>query len=93
MAAQVPDDVADKRLQELQNLLREQQEDFNQQKVGQTLPVLFDRTGRYDGQIHGRSPYMQAVHVTGDPRLIGKEIMVKIEGKGLNSLHGRVVLD
>ena len=33
--------------------------------VGRTLPVLFERPGRHAGQLVGRSPYLQPVHVDG----------------------------
>lgn len=88
MTDQIDEQVKDTRLQELQHLIREQQNRFNQDMVGQTLSILFDRPGRYPGQIHGRTPYMQAVHVIGPERLIGEEIPVKIETIGMNSLSG-----
>ena len=61
--------------------------------IRQALPVLLDRAGRYDGQIHGRTPYMQAVHVEGPQDLIGREAMVKINHVGMNSLRGDLVMD
>ncbi len=33
--------------------------------VGQTFDVLFEKPGRHPGQIVGRSPYLQPVHVIG----------------------------
>ena len=64
----------DRRLQELQALLRDQQARFNAGCVGLTLPVLFTGPGRHPGQIVGRSPFLQPVHVTGPADLIGTEI-------------------
>jgi len=92
MTKQIEDSVADARLQELQSLLREQQDAFNQQMIGKSLSVLFDRKGRYENQIHGRTPYMQAVHIKGHERLIGHEMLVEVETIGLNSLRGHVVI-
>jgi len=77
----------------LQKLLRDQQDSFNQSMQGQTVSVLFDRAGRHDGQIHGRTPYMQAVHVQGIKELIGAESLVRINHVGQNSLSGQIVLD
>lgn len=71
MEHQVPEHIKDERLQALQALLIKQQRDFNQSCVGKTLPVLFEKTGRKEGQIIGKSPYLQSVHVDGDAALIG----------------------
>lgn len=85
---QVPEDVKDARLQALQVLLREQQDAFNQSLVGQTVSVLFTSEGRKPGQISGRSPWLQPVHVTGSPDLIGREVPVRITERLTNSLNG-----
>ncbi len=55
---------------------------------GSTLPVLFTGPGRHPGQIAGRSPFLQPVHVTGLSDLIGKEISVQIAAALPNSLSG-----
>ncbi|WP_374762826.1 tRNA (N6-isopentenyl adenosine(37)-C2)-methylthiotransferase MiaB [Yunchengibacter salinarum] len=60
---QVPEAVKSARLAELQALLNDQQLAFNQATVGRTLPVLLERPGREAGQLIGRSPYLQSVHV------------------------------
>ena len=39
-------------------------------------------------KMHGRSPWLQAVHFDGAPELVGQIIDVKIEGATLNSLSG-----
>ena len=69
--AQVPEAEKDRRLAELQALLREQQARFNAGCVGLTLPVLFTGPGRHPGQVAGRSPFLQPVHVPGPADLIG----------------------
>ncbi|MAF67961.1 MAG: tRNA (N6-isopentenyl adenosine(37)-C2)-methylthiotransferase MiaB [Micavibrio sp.] len=86
----VREDVKTERLIRLQDLLQSQQIAFNQKMIGQTTSVLFDRKGREDGQIHGRTPYMQAVHVKGNDRLIGEIIPVKITEATLSSLTGEI---
>jgi tRNA-2-methylthio-N6-dimethylallyladenosine synthase len=88
MPGQVPEAVKDERLQRLQALLREQQTAFNASKVGQTLPVLVTGKGRKTGQVHGRSPYLQAVHFEGGEELIGTIVPVTITSASLNALGG-----
>ncbi len=85
---QVPEAEKDARLQALQALLREQQASFNRATVGLVLPVLFTGPGRHPGQIAGRSPYLQPVHVAGPAELIGAEVPVKIEVGNPNSISG-----
>ena len=87
---QIPEAEKDRRLQALQALLREQQAAFNASCVGLTMPILFTGTGRHPGQIAGRSPYLQPVHVTGPTALIGSEIDVTIVAALPNSLAGRL---
>ncbi len=62
---QVPEDVKTERLAVLQELLDAQQLAFNQTTVGRDTEVLLEREGKRRGQLVGRSPYMQAVHVDG----------------------------
>ena len=88
MFGHVPEDVKDERLQRLQALLREQQASFNASKIGQTVPVLVTGKGRNPGQLHGRSPWMQAVHFDAAEHHIGQIVDVKIVGATLNSLSG-----
>lgn len=91
MPGQIDETVKTQRLHKLQALLDEQQTGFNRSQIGRTLPVLFEKAGRLDGQLHGRSPYLQAVHVDGPVELIGKIGMVEIEDASRNSLSGRLV--
>jgi tRNA-2-methylthio-N6-dimethylallyladenosine synthase len=87
-AAQIPAEIADRRLQTLQALLRVQQADFNAGCVGLAVPVLFAAPGRHSGQIMGKSPWMQPVHALGDSRLIGSVRQVNIVAAHTNSLSG-----
>ena len=87
---QVPLDVQNERLQKLQTLLREQQAKFNASKIGEIVPVLVTGRGRQVGQVHGRSPYQQAVHFEAPESLIGKIVEVKIEAASLNALAGNL---
>jgi tRNA-2-methylthio-N6-dimethylallyladenosine synthase len=85
---QVDEMLKSARLQELQELLNRQQEAFNSSCVGRTLSVLFEKPGRRPGQIVGRSPYLQPVHVEGDDALQGTIANVRISASGPNSLSG-----
>jgi tRNA-2-methylthio-N6-dimethylallyladenosine synthase len=90
MTGQVDEAVKGERLAVLQDLLNAQQLAFNQSQIGCTLPVLFERAGRRDGQLHGRSPYLQAVHVDAPAELIGRIGEVTIEAATRNALTGRL---
>jgi tRNA-2-methylthio-N6-dimethylallyladenosine synthase len=80
-----------KRLHELQAILEQQRQAFNQSMVGKKMNVLFEKKGRHHGQIVGKSEYMQPVHIDGPEHLIGQECMVEITGKSTNSLFGCLV--
>jgi tRNA-2-methylthio-N6-dimethylallyladenosine synthase len=88
----VAEPVAQARLLELQEVLETQQRAFYASKIGQVLPVLFEKPGRHDGQLIGRSPYLQGVHTEARPRLIGSVELVRITESTLNSLGGELVL-
>ena len=68
--------------------MRVQQARFNAGCVGLTLPVLFTGPGRHLGQVAGRSPFLQPVHVIGPASLAGQEISVEIAAALPNSLSG-----
>ncbi|MDP3658933.1 tRNA (N6-isopentenyl adenosine(37)-C2)-methylthiotransferase MiaB [Phenylobacterium sp.] len=93
MPGQVPEDVKSERLARLQALLETQQRAFNAAQAGKVLPVLFEKSGRYPGQIIGRSPYLQAVYLEAPDRLIGQIVPVEINRAGPNSLVGARVLE
>ena len=80
MDDQIDEDVKADRLGQLQALVNRQHERFQQSCVGRTFDVLFDKLGKFDGQITGRSPYLQPVQVTGEPSLIGNIAPVTITG-------------
>ncbi len=85
---QVPEAEKDRRLHALQDLLRAQQAAFNASCVGLTIPVLVTGHGRHPGQIAGRAPWLQPVHLTAPAALIGQEIPVCIVAAHTNSLSG-----
>jgi len=85
---QVAEPVKDSRLQTLLALLRDQQAQFNQASEGLAMPVLFTGPGRRPGQLSGRTPFLQPVHVNGPETLIGQEGLVTIVRGDPNSLLG-----
>lgn len=87
-ADQVDEDVKADRLARLQALLESQQAAFNTSLIGRTLPVLFERKGRHEGQLVGRSPYLQLVHADASPDLIGQIAPVEIRSASQLTLSG-----
>ncbi|MGV8832682.1 MAG: tRNA (N6-isopentenyl adenosine(37)-C2)-methylthiotransferase MiaB [Devosia sp.] len=87
---QIPEDVKNERLWRLQDLVNAQTTAFHAACVGRTMPVLIERPGRMPGQVGGRSPYLQAVHLDGSADLIGAIHQVEIIGTSTNSLVGRL---
>ena len=79
------------RLARLQALIEEQLQAFNRATVGRRFEVLFEKPGRREGQVIGRSPYMQAVFADAPKSLIGVMAQVEIVGVEPHSLRGRVV--
>lgn len=88
---QISEDVKNQRLVRLQSLMNEQQAAFNQTCVGQILTVLLEKPGRQEGQLIGRSPYLQSVHLDAPQHLIGTFVDVLILNVGPNSLSGQYV--
>jgi tRNA-2-methylthio-N6-dimethylallyladenosine synthase len=87
MDKQVPADVMDERLQRLQAAIGECSLAFNQRSVGNRTRLLLERKGRKPGQMIGKSPWLQSVHVVTDAQ-IGDMIDVNILSAGPNSLGG-----
>jgi tRNA-2-methylthio-N6-dimethylallyladenosine synthase len=87
---QLPEAVRDERLQRLQAAIERHQTAFNAACVGKVLPVLLERAGRHPGQLVGRSPYMQWVHLGAEASLCGHVLEVEIHSAGAKSLGGRL---
>ncbi|PSJ42860.1 tRNA (N6-isopentenyl adenosine(37)-C2)-methylthiotransferase MiaB [Allosphingosinicella deserti] len=90
MNEQVPAEMMDERLQRLQALLSERSLAFNRATIGKRTSVLIERQGRRPGQMLGKSPWLQSVHVETEAK-IGEVIEVEIEGALPNSLAGRML--
>lgn len=91
MENQVPEDVKSNRLERMQQLLRQQQLAFNQASVGKTMPVLFFKKGKHPGQVIGKTPYLQSVHVKTDKEIMNRICEVELVSAGANSLEGKLV--
>jgi tRNA-2-methylthio-N6-dimethylallyladenosine synthase len=91
---QVDEAVKTERLHRLQALLNGQQRAFNEAQIGNVLPVLFDKPSKKSGQMSGRSPYLQTVHVTMDEAIMdsvrGRILPVAITAAHNNSLSGHL---
>jgi tRNA-2-methylthio-N6-dimethylallyladenosine synthase len=93
MDEQVDEAVKVERLARLNAQIAAQTQAFAESCVGRVLDVLIDKPGRNTGQVGGRSPYLQAVHMDGPARLIGQIVPVTIVARGNNSLAGKIVTD
>ena len=91
MDGQIEEHVKAERLEILQAEITRHSQAFNAGCVGMTFPVLIEKPGRNPGQVAGRSPYLQAVHIAAEQDLIGQILPVEIIGQAKNSLEGRIV--
>ena len=88
---QVPESVKSERLESLQQLLKAQQFAFNKGTEGKIVDILVERAGGRDGQMAGRSPYMQAVNFIGTPEQIGHIVPCRLSEARQNSMTGDIV--
>jgi tRNA-2-methylthio-N6-dimethylallyladenosine synthase len=87
MDGQVPPALMDERLQRLQALINSQQLAFNQASVGARTSVLLERVGKKPGQLIGKTPWLQSVHLE-TSAAIGDLVDLEILSAGPNSLAG-----
>lgn len=88
---QVPEAEKDSRLQELQALLRQQQDQFNRDCVGRECDILLTGPGRHPGQIAGRTPWLQPVHMMGPAGMAGHMARARITAALPNSLSATLL--
>jgi tRNA-2-methylthio-N6-dimethylallyladenosine synthase len=86
---QISDRVKSDRLARLQALMVEQTVAFNASCVGKTFDVLLEKPGRQKGQLIGRSPYLQSIHLAANGLKIGDIAPISIKSIGPNSLSGQ----
>ncbi|CAN5310056.1 tRNA (N6-isopentenyl adenosine(37)-C2)-methylthiotransferase MiaB [soil metagenome] len=92
MADQVAAEVMDERLQRLQAALNRDQAAFNAASVGKRCSVLLERKGKLPGQLIGKSPWLQSVHVVGSCA-ISDLVDVEIAAAGPNSMTGNLLAE
>jgi tRNA-2-methylthio-N6-dimethylallyladenosine synthase len=88
MEGQISPGVKSERLQRLQAAITRNQRRFNAGFAGRTVDVLLEKPGKLPGQLVGRSPYLQAVHVMAPVECIGSVHRVNVDEVGSNSLFG-----
>jgi tRNA-2-methylthio-N6-dimethylallyladenosine synthase len=91
MENQIEEKVKKERLDILQTLLFDYQTKFNQSCIGKVMPVLFEQKGRHKGQLIGRTPYMQNLHITTKDDNMNKIVDVVVTEATTNSLSGKEV--
>ena len=87
MEGAVDGQVMDQRLQQLQERITAHALAFNRSCLGRDTRILIDRKGRNPGQMVGKSPWLQSVHVDTDAS-IGTMLEVTLTSAGPNSLGG-----
>ncbi|TPQ36738.1 tRNA (N6-isopentenyl adenosine(37)-C2)-methylthiotransferase MiaB [Bradyrhizobium guangdongense] len=80
----------DQRLERLQELIDSQQSAFNKAAIGTIVDVLFEREARKEGQIVGRTAYLQPAHVMASSDIVGKILPVRIDSLERYSLLGEL---
>ncbi|MEP0962666.1 MAG: tRNA (N6-isopentenyl adenosine(37)-C2)-methylthiotransferase MiaB [Roseobacter sp.] len=88
--AQVDPEEADDRLQRIQALITQQQQEIQQDMVGRDLKVLIEKSGRFEGQMVGKTEYLHAVHVENCTGNIGDILPVTITEAKRNSLAAKM---
>jgi tRNA-2-methylthio-N6-dimethylallyladenosine synthase len=89
MEDQIPRDVMEDRLRRLQERITANSTAFNQSKVGSDTQILIERTGRRHGQMIGKSPWLQSVHVE-TAAAIGDLLDVTLVAALPNSMTGAI---
>jgi tRNA-2-methylthio-N6-dimethylallyladenosine synthase len=90
MEDQIAPEIMDDRLQRLQARINAHQAAFNAASVGRQTEVLVERRGRHPGQMIGRSPWLQSVHVETDAAP-GDILPIKLLADGPRSMTGALL--
>ncbi|MFG6610703.1 tRNA (N6-isopentenyl adenosine(37)-C2)-methylthiotransferase MiaB [Sulfitobacter sp. 1A12057] len=83
--------MADDRLQRLQGLITQHQQEIQQSMVGREVSVLVEKKGRLPGQMLGKSEYLHAVHIEDSTAQIGDIQRVRVTEAKTNSLAAVLV--
>jgi tRNA-2-methylthio-N6-dimethylallyladenosine synthase len=89
MEDQISREVMEDRLQRLNDRINAQSLAFNSAKVGIDTNILIERKGRREGQMIGKSPWLQSVHAVTDAKP-GDILDVTLVAAGPNSLTGAI---
>jgi tRNA-2-methylthio-N6-dimethylallyladenosine synthase len=89
MEDQIPREIMEDRLARLHERIGAHQLAFNRSKVGHETRILVERAGRHQGQMIGRSPWLQSVHVETAAKP-GDFIDVMLVAAGPNSMTGAI---
>ncbi len=89
---QIPEEVKDARLAKLQQLLAKQQDAFNESFIGKEFEILIEKAGKKPGQLAGKSPYLQMVHIDSSEGIkIGDEVKVRVKEALSHTLLAEVI--
>ncbi len=87
---QIADKLKSERLAILQELLSKQRLKFNNDCLNKNMEVLFEKKGKFENQLVGRTEYLQSVYIESKENLIGKIRKVKITETFDNALRGKL---
>jgi tRNA-2-methylthio-N6-dimethylallyladenosine synthase len=87
---QVSEEVKTARLHELQELIKKQQKSIQDKMIDRKVQVLFERRGRFENQLVGKSEYLHSVNVTDPTISVGELKQVHIKKSNANSLSGSI---
>jgi tRNA A37 methylthiotransferase MiaB len=73
----------------MQTLLNQQEIDFNKKFLSKRVEVLINSSGKYKGQVKGKSEFNQSVAILGNPNIIGNIVPVQITDISVHSLIGK----
>ena len=87
----LPNEVCQKRLEELQGLLFKQQVEFNNSQVSKNNLVLFENKTKDGNQFFGRNQYMTPVFVKDESVSSGEIRKTLIQDSNRNNLFGNII--
>ena len=90
---QIPQSIKSERLKLLQDILKQQQLEFNNQSKGKIVRILVERMGKEINQLVGKTPHMQTVFFNNikNKSKIGDFKDVRIDAIKVNNLSGELV--
>jgi len=90
LSGHVPEEVKEKRLDQVLALQKDTTLQKNRDLVGATKEVLLDGHSKKGALIAGRTRGNKAVNIAASPSLIGSLVLVTITSAGMNSLTGQL---